>query len=168
MRKVTFRHEIHCSVDRFWKVFFDREFNRSLFVDKLKFPEYEVLEQTDHDGAVHRRVRGRPKMNVPAAVAKVLGDRFGYEEEGRFDPKAQKWSWKMKTNTLTDKLHNSGTVTVEKAGEDKCVRVSEIEMEAKVFGLGGLLEKTTEEEYRTGWEASARFMNEWLANHPAE
>ena len=115
---------------------------------------------------MHRRVRGRPKMNVPNAVAKLLGDRFAYEEEGRFDARAQKWSWKMKTSTLTDKLHNAGTVTIERVGEDTCVRVSEIEMEAKVFGVGGLLEKTTEEEYSSGWEASARFMNKWIASHP--
>ena len=164
MRKITLTHEINCSVDRFWEVFFDQEFNQKLFLDHLGFPEYEVIKQeTKDDGTVERIIRGRPQMNVPKPVAKALGDKFGYEESGKKE--GDVWKWSMKTNTLTDKLHTKGSVRCEKISDDKCRRVAEIEMEAKVFGIGKLIEQSTEKEMREGWDKSAAFMNKWLAEH---
>lgn len=166
MRKFMLAHQINCSADHFWRYFFDKEFNTSLFLKELGFPEFEILEQTEDGGAVRRRVKGRPKMNVPAAVQKLLGDRFAYEEDGKFDPQTKVWSWKMKPSTLADKLRTEGTVRVEPAGDGKCRRLAEITAEAKVFGVGGLLEKTTEEQMRDGWGKSAAYMNKWIAEHP--
>jgi hypothetical protein len=164
MRKFTLRHSINCSTDRFWEVFFDRDFNLTLFRDALGFPEFDIIEQTEKDDELVRVVRGRPKMNMPKAVMKLLGDSFGYEETGRLDRKTQQWSWTMKPNQLADKLHNSGRLWVEPAGDDKCTRIAEMESGAKIFGLGSLIEKSTEAEFRTGWDASAVFMNKWLAD----
>jgi hypothetical protein len=139
MKKITLRHEINCSVDHFWKVFFDKEFNQKLFVEELGFP---------------------------GPLKKLLGDSFGYEEDGTFDRKSGVWKWKMKPNTLADKLRTEGKVICEPIGADKCRRIADIEMEAKVFGLGGLLEGTSEKEMTQGWNNSATFMNRWLKDHP--
>jgi hypothetical protein len=166
MKKITLRHEINCSVDHFWKVFFDKEFNQKLFVEELGFPEYETLEQTETDASIKRRVRGRPKLSLPGPLKKLLGDSFGYEEDGTFDRKSGVWKWKMKPNTLADKLRTEGKVICEPIGADKCRRIADIEMEAKVFGLGGLLEGTSEKEMTQGWNNSATFMNRWLKDHP--
>lgn len=166
MKKITLTHEIHCSQERFWEVFFDEGFNTSLFRDHLGFPKFEVLKLERHDdGRVERTVRGVPKMDVPKPLQKVLGDNFGYDEEGSFDPQSETWTWKMKPNTLAGKLRTEGTVRCEKISDDKCRRVAVIEMEAKVFGVGGLLESTTEKEMRQGWDKSASFMNDWLAKN---
>jgi uncharacterized protein DUF2505 len=166
MKKFTLRHEINCNAEQFWKVFFDKDFNHTLFREELQFPEYETLEQSENDSEIRRRVRGVPKMNMPGPVKKLLGDRFGYEEEGTFDRKSGVWRWKMKANTMTDKLRNEGTVKVEPIDDKKCRRIAEIEMEAKVFGLGGVIESSSESEMRRGWETSAVFMNKWLKDHP--
>lgn len=168
MKKIILKHEINCSEEQFWKVFFDQKFNTTLFLEGLGFPEFEILEQTETDGDVKRRVRGRPKMDVPKPVAKVLGDSFGYEEEGKFVASSKTWSWEMIPNTLKGKLINKGKLTVEAIDDNKCRRVAELTVEAKVFGVGGLLEKTTEGEMRTGWDKSAVFMNKWLEDHPPE
>ena len=167
MKKITLKHEINCSVERFWKVFFDDSFNTSLFKDELKFPEYSILDvKKDGDQVTRRVIRGRPTMNMPKPVMKLLGDSFGYEEEGTWDAGKSAWHFKMKPNTLADKLNNFGTVTCEKISDDKCRRIAEISMEAKVFGLGGVIESSTEKEMRDGWDKSAVYMNKWLAQHP--
>jgi hypothetical protein len=168
MKKFTLKHEINCSAEQFWKVFFDQEFNTTLFLQELGFPEFEVVEQTETDGVVKRRVRARPKMDMPKPVAKVLGDSFGYEEEGSFEPSSKTWTWKLHPNTLANKLITQGKVTVEAIDDGKCRRVADMEVEAKVFGVGGLLEKTTEKEMRSGWNKSASFMNRWIKDHPPE
>ena len=57
---------------------------------------------------------------------------------------------------------------VEPAGEGKCRRIADISMEAKVFGVGGMLESTTEKNMRQGYDASARFMNQWIRDGKAK
>jgi hypothetical protein len=166
MKKFTLKHEIHCSETHFWKVFFDKEFNTSLFLKELKFPEYEVLEQVENESGVKRRVRGRPKMDMPGPVAKVLGDSFGYEEAGTWDSKTKIWSWQMFPNRLGDKLRNVGKVRLEVLGDNKVRRIAEIEMEAKIFGVGGLIESSSEKQMTDGWNRSATYMNKWIADHP--
>jgi len=168
MRTLTLKHEINCSAKQFWPVFFDKHFNETMFRKALGFPEYEIVEQTETDGAVHRIVRGRPKMNLPKPLMKLLGDRFGYTEEGSFDPKTEIWRFEMTPSTLAGKLRNEGTTRVEPIDDGKCRRVAEIIVEAKVFGLGGLLESTSETEFNKGWNYSAKFMNEWIERHPVE
>ncbi len=167
MKKFTLRHEINCSEDHFWKVFFDKEFNEALFREGLRFPQYEILEQTETDASIRRRVRGQPKMEVPAAVAKVLGDSFGYEEDGTFDRASKVWKWSMTPNRLQGKLINRGVVTAEPISSDKCRRIAEIELEAKIFGVGGVIESSSEKQLRDGWNKSAEFLNRWLETHPA-
>jgi len=168
MKKITLRHEINCSEEHFWKVFFDKDFNNTLFLQELGFPEFELLEQSDNDGTITRTVRGRPKMDMPKPVVKVLGDSFGYEESGTYDPSTKVWTWKMTPNRLADKLRHKGTVRVEVISDTKVRRIADIEMEAKVFGIGGLIEKTSETQMTAGWNQSATFMNKWIADHPPE
>ena len=168
MRVYSFSHEIHCSEARFWEVFFDRSFNETLFREELGFPTFDIISQEEHDGATTRIIRGKPKMNMPKAVMKVLGENFGYEETGTLDPKTKRWNWTMKPNTLADKLFNTGCLWIEPLGEDRCKRMVEMRSEAKIFGVGGLIEKTSEAEFRAGWDASAIFMNKWLADHPSD
>lgn len=169
MKKLVLRHEINCSVEHFWKVFFDKDFNESLFLKELGFPEYEVLSQeAKDDGTVTRTVRGMPKMDMPKPVMKLLGDGFSYKESGKYDPNTKVWTWTMTPAKLADKLRNEGTVKCEKISDDKCRRVAEIDIEAKVFGVGGLIESSSEKQMADGWNKSAAYMNRWIADHPPE
>ena len=168
MKKLTLKHEINCSVDHFWKVFFDQNFNTSLFRDELGFPKYDIVSQDETDAKITRVVKGTPKMDMPKPIMKLLGDGFSYEESGTFDKGKSLWVWKMKPSTLADKVRNEGTVTCEKISDDRCRRIATIEMEAKIFGVGGLMESSTEKEFRKGWDASAVYMNKWIKDHPPE
>ncbi|MBI4705383.1 MAG: DUF2505 domain-containing protein [Deltaproteobacteria bacterium] len=166
MRKFTLTHEINCDEETFWKIFFDREFTQTLFRQVLRFPAYEIVEQTSPpDGRIARTVRGQPHMKVPGPVAAVVGDSLGYEEVGQFDPEKKVFGWKTTTNKLPGKLRQEGSVRIERAGEGKVKRISEITVEAKIFGVGGLIENTTEEQFRVGWDRSAAFMNQWVEEH---
>ena len=99
-------------------------------------------------------------VTVPAPVAKLFGSKLRYVEEGRLDKATRTWRWKTTPSTLADKVKNEGTMRVEPAGDGKCRRIVEIVVEAKVFGVGGLIESSTEKQFQDGWDASARFMND--------
>ena len=162
MGKFTVTHEIRCDVDTFWKVFLDKDFNQRLFREVLGFPEFNITEQNETDSTITRRVTGTPKMNMPGPVTKLLGSNFRYSEEGKLDKGSKVWSWKMIPSVMADKLRQEGTMRVESAGPGKVRRIAEIVNEAKIFGLGGLIESSAEKQLREGWDASATFMNKFL------
>jgi hypothetical protein len=163
VKKVTVVTTLDTDVESFWKLFLGREFNQKLYIEGLGFKSYEILEMSD----THRRTKGVPKMKLPGPVAKLLGDSFGYEENGTLDKATNVYRWKMTPNTMTDKLFTSGVVTIESLGEGKVRRTSEATIEAKVFGVGGLLEGTAEGELRTSWGREQEFMSRWLREHGA-
>jgi hypothetical protein len=162
MGKFTVTHEIRCNAETFWKTFFDKGFNEELYLKALGFPEYKTLEQNETETQITRKVHGQPKMNVPGPVAKLLGSGFAYTENGSFDKAGKVWRWKLTPSTLADKLRTEGTVRIEPIGDDKVRRIAEIEVEAKIFGVGGLIESTAEKQLREGWDSSAVYMNKHL------
>lgn len=162
MIKFTLTHEINCDVETFWKLFFDKEFNDQLYKGALGFTKYDVIESKDSDKQLVRKVAATPKVDLPGPIAKLMGPGFGYTEDGVLDKASKRWTWTMTTSTMSDKLKQSGLLLAQAAGEGKCKRVAEITGEAKVFGLGGMIESTIEKELRAGWDRSAEFMNKWI------
>jgi len=159
MRQLTIRQDIQCPVDTFWQLMLDEAYVKKLYLTDLAFKELEVLQLTD----TVRRLRCVPKLNMPGPVMKLLGDRFHYEEQGTFDPSRGQWHWKLLPSALAGKVRVEGTIRVEKVGDDQCRRIDEATMEAKVFGVGKLLESSTEKEVRRTFEIEAAFMNRWVA-----
>ncbi|UQA58131.1 DUF2505 domain-containing protein [Polyangium aurulentum] len=162
MGKFTVTHEINCDEETFWKIFFDKEFNEKLYKEKLGFPSFDILEQRDTDNGTFRKTAGEPKMTLPGPVAKLVGNNFRYTEEGQFDKAAKIWRWKMTPSAMADKIRNEGTMRIEKVGEGKVRRIADIVIEAKIFGVGGLVESSAEKQLREGWDESAVFMNRWI------
>jgi hypothetical protein len=164
MAKLNLVHEIRCDVDAFWTAFFDREYNDKLYLGALAFPDFKIVDQKETDKEIVRTCTGEPKMVMPAPIAKLFGSSFRYTEVGRFDKATKVWTWKMTPSTLAEKIRNEGVLEVEPVGEGKIRRVVEILLEAKVFGVGGMIESSAEKQLRDGWDASAKFMNEvWFA-----
>ncbi len=166
MGKFTVTHEINCNVETFWKVFFDKDFNMKLYKEHLGFPEFTIVDQKETDTNIVRKVTGTPKMDVPGPVAKLLGSNFRYTEEGKFDRGTQIWTWKMIPSTQADKLRNEGTLRITAIGDSKVRRSADIVVEAKIFGVGGLIESSSEKQLRDGWDKSAVYMNQWIKTHP--
>ncbi|MCC6522300.1 MAG: DUF2505 family protein [Polyangiaceae bacterium] len=158
MRNLDNRHTFACDVDTFWRVFLDPAFNRELFLKALAFQKFEVVAETE----TSRTMRATPKVNMPKPVAALFGDGFSYEEQGRLEGTPKVWRWKIVTKALGEKFRNEGTVRAEPAGEGKCTRIDTLTLEAKVFGIGGLIEGTAEKEARAGWGKTNALMERWL------
>lgn len=162
MTTLSLQHEIACDEATFWRVFVARDYNEHLYRHTLGFPAFEIREEHDSDTEYTRTTYGVPKMSMPGPVQKLLGSSFSYTEHGLLDRTRGLWTFKIIPSTLADKMRHEGTVRLEKLGEDKVRRLVDIVIEAKVFGVGGLLESTAEKSMRDGWEKSAVLMNEWL------
>lgn len=173
MTTFQMRHEIDCTAEKFWELFFNNDIQKSIFKE-LEFPKWDVIDFKDGEKEIVRIVKAIPKLEIPGPVAKMLGPGFGYTEEGRFDKASKTYKFLVKPTQLADKLKNEGTVRVEAApsapasqgGGDRCLRIVDVVVEAKVFGIGGMIEKMTEKGTRDGWEKSAVFFNDYVKKNP--
>jgi hypothetical protein len=156
-------HEIHCPAARMWELFFDDAFNVQMYCEGLGFPKCDVVDKRERDGVLHRRMVMVPKIEVPKPLAKVFGGKVGFEEIGDWDKQAGVYRWKIVLAALGDKVRIEGTMRLSDESEGTCKRKTNFEAESNVFGIGGLLEKTSAENVTNGWHASARWINKWLA-----
>jgi hypothetical protein len=166
MKTVSTSVVLPCSPDTFWRTFLDERYMRAIFLEELEFKEYNVLELTE----TSRKIRAVPKVKLPSVIEKLVGDSFAYEEHGTLDRAKNEWTWKMVPPTNLDPkkkprkeiVSTRGTVRVEPAGEGKCRRTDEVQVEAHMFGVGGLIESTVEKELRASWAKEFAFLTRWL------
>ena len=167
MLTFTLEHELDCSVERFWELFLDADFTRTMIEDGLDFASCEVGKLQDEGDRVLRPMKVVPKLVLPAAVAKILGPKLGYTEAGVYYRKEPRWRFDLTLSALSDRIKIGGDVTTRSLGEHRCVRVSKHQVEIKVFGVGGLAERAARSNIEDGWNKSAVWMNRWLADNPA-
>ena len=160
MTTFQMKHEMDMSADKFWELFFNNELQKDIFLKVLGFPKWELVDFKDGDKEIVRVTKAQPKMEVPGAIAKMIGDGFGYTEKGTFDKASKTYKFVITPSSMAEKIRNEGVVRCEDKGADKCTRIVDITMEAKIFGVGGMIEKTFEKQTRDGWGDSAKFLNE--------
>lgn len=159
MLEFTVNHEIRCSAERFWELFLDREFNEKLILDGLGFPSCEVGPVENG----HRFMTVHPKLDLPKPVVKLLGDRFSYVEKGTFSGEGANQKYEFEHDlSSTDRVKLGGTVRTEPLGDDKCLRVAKLWVQAKIPMLGKTVEKAAEKSLREGWDKSAVWINEYV------
>lgn len=164
MPELTLRHEIDTDEETYWaKCVFDAEFNKRLYIDALKFPQWQLVDSKEDDAKIVRKVQVDPPTgNMPAAVKKVMGDSLKYVEDGTFDKKTKRYSFKVTPSTMADKTKVAGEMWVEKLGDKKIARVTKINVEVKVFMVGGMIEERILGDLRSSYDKGTVFTNEYI------
>lgn len=161
MAEFEIRNTIDIAAEQFYETcFLDESFNERLYRDELGH-RYELLESNREAG--YRRARVEPRVELPAMLRKVIGDGFGYVEEGRYDLAKRRYDFTVVPSKLADKLKVRGQLVVEPLGPDRCARICRFEVEAKIFGVGKAIEAFLEKSMRDTYERSATFTNRYLA-----
>ncbi|HMV83523.1 MAG TPA: DUF2505 family protein [Blastocatellia bacterium] len=164
MAKFTTTHEINCDANSFWKLFFDSSFNDKLYLETLGYYEFKIAEHSETDQQIRQKAVAQPKIYMPGPMAKLFGDNYRYTEEGTFDKATQVYRWKQIPSVQADKLRFEGTIRVESIGDRKIRRIMETTVEAKLFGIGGLVESTMEKQLREQADRTAAFFNKYVAS----
>jgi len=159
-RSCVIRHVLDCSVDEFWKhVFMGEDFNR-FFYDRLGFG-YELEAWTPESG--FRRAKIWPSADLPAPLRALLGDRISFVEEGTYDAEAGRYAFRAIPSAAAERIEVRGCVTVEPISEHQCERRVEIELDARVPGLGGMIERYLETSTREQYDKNAALIGEYTA-----
>lgn len=160
--KYVIDQEFRCeSVERFRDVYFSEDFNdrvaREIGLKERRLVEEKALD----DGRVLRRVRMVPSVQLPAALKKLIGDHeISYDEVSTFDPAKNELEYFIDSKAK-DRVSVTGTIRfLPSSGGVR--RVIDCEVSAKVFGLGGVIERLIESEVKKGYEQIARIMQRYL------
>jgi len=167
MNHFTLSHEFDCSADTFWDLFLDERFTERHYLEGVRFSEYRVVQQRDTPENIARTVEAMPRVQLPKAVAKLFGAGLRYVEEGVFDKVARIFKYRTIPSALADRIHNEGTIRTEALSDGRIRRVIDVTVDVRIALLGGSMETLAEKTLREGWDASAQFIEAWLAGQPS-
>jgi hypothetical protein len=167
MPEVTIKHEIDTDEATFWsKVFFEERFNKELFEGSLGFPSWKILDTKEDDSKITRLVHVDPKLgDLPGPMKKALGDRFSYKEEGTFDKKTKRYTFKVAPSAMADKTKMGGEIWVEPISDKKIRRCCRAYAEVKVFMIGGMIEDRILADIKTAYDSGAGFTNKFIKDN---
>ena len=152
-------HRVEIPASRFIELTFDPAFMKRLNIEAMKVQSYEPLAHSV-DGAVWTmKNRVTPQDNMPAFIKKLVGGGFNYEESVTHHKGSDTVSAVMAPSVMRDKLRMGYTMRVVPAGDNACRRIMDWEIEVKIFGIGGQIEKFAASEIERSLESSASFLS---------
>lgn len=139
----------------FEKIHFDEEYNRRLH-KAMALKEYTIFEKDEDEKELRRKVRVVPERDLPSMLKKIVGDAgLSYVEVAVFHKKEHKIDWKVLPDIMKDKVDSHGYFLVSPLGKGRCRREVDGVVEVKVFGVGGMVEKTIVENLQSSYEKAA-------------
>ena len=164
MAEQLISHVFNLSASDYWdKLFFDDEYNQALFVGRLKFESWNVVNQEEDETRIRRVVDAVPAMpDLPGPLKRVVRDGLGYREDGVFDRATKRYTITVTTKSLPGKVNVTGVTHTEPIDEHSCRRVHLAGVVAKVFGVGGMIESRLLSDMARSYEKAATFSNRWI------
>ena len=164
MADARIAHDLNCSEDAFWTLFFDKAFNEELFLRTLAFDSWKILSQDETESRIDRVVEAVPKIpDLPGPLKKLVENGVGYREHNSFTRAQRRTTVKVDPTVMPDKISISGVIHTERTGDRSCRRIYDAVVTAKVFGIGGMIEGRILQEIRTSYDKAAQFTNRWAA-----
>ena len=157
MPELMIRHTLKCDAEAYWRCVFDEQYNRRLYLDILKFREFKMLShQETADGSTRRIHLNPPATELPAPVAKVVGD-LSWVEDGTYTKATRRYRFKCIPASMPDKTQIAGELWCESRGPKTIERIARIKIEVKVFVVGALVEKRISEDTQRSYDEAAKF-----------
>jgi hypothetical protein len=165
MIRARIEHTFNCSAETYWeKVFFSEEYNRRMFLEALEFEGWNQVKFQDTGNRIDRIVDAKPKMmDLPGPLKRVAEKGLGYREISSFDKQSRVLTTEVEPESLKGKLFIKGEIRCEPSGENKCRRIYDANIEAKVFGVGGMIERRLLADIEQSYDKAAKFTNQFLA-----
>ncbi len=155
--KFSLSFEVAGAPEEFFGWFFAPVREDDLYKGELTYRSYEMVAQRESEERVVRRTRFQRGVQLPEPVAKLFGGNFGEIEDGTFEKADRLWTWRVTPSSLADKIRHEGSLRAEDAGGTRSRLGLELTYEAKVFGVGGLLEGFMEQRLREEWDRTVGF-----------
>ncbi|MFB9903417.1 DUF2505 family protein [Allokutzneria oryzae] len=147
MGRFTMAHEVSTDEAGFWALFLDDELSKQVFVGEVGYHRWEVADRSGSGQDTKRTVAFDPARSWPGPVRKLFGSSYGETEKAGFAAPGV-WTWARTPSVQSDKIRMEGALRVEPVAGGRCRAVAEVAVEARIFGVGGLLESSLEKAFR--------------------
>jgi hypothetical protein len=143
------------------KLYFDEPFNAALC--QATGLERTLVKREVAGSKLIRAVKVSPQgRDIPAPVAAVLGgSKFEYTEHMDYDLGKYLGRWRTEPFVLKDKILSSGTVSFT-AVPGGVRRVVEGDVQVKIFGVGGIIERFVVADVDKSYAKAAEFTQAWI------
>jgi hypothetical protein len=147
--------------DGYEALFFDETFWAALGRELRLGRELLKLDRTD--ARIVRHVRCAPDQDPGTPEGKALADnKASFVEELDWDRRARRGAWRTIPWLLPERVRTRGTIEISPvAGGVR--RVVRGEVDAKLWGFGGLVERRAIVEIEKSYAQAAIFTSAWLA-----
>jgi hypothetical protein len=166
MRECDITLEVDCPPERFWRLYFDDDFNRDTFVQGLRWDEPKITEFRADEREIIRNMSAAPKLELGERIAKLVGDKLGYREWGRFDRDSGEFHFRQQTNVFGERMTIAGRMWGEALPGERMRWRTWLTIECTILGVGGLIERAVEHNVYKAWPECSRHWNRWLREHP--
>ncbi|NOU29027.1 MAG: DUF2505 family protein [Polyangiaceae bacterium] len=161
MAEVTIRTAIGCTGKTYFeKCLFSADYCTRLYNEVLKFPGVKVLAlKTEGDVWTRQLAIDPPLSGLPGPVQKLIGDKFSYIEDGKYDTKSGRYTFKVTPSTAGDKTKTAGESWCEDAADGQSsTLVTKLTVEVKIFMVGGMVEDKIIKDFRASLDQAAPFI----------
>ena len=161
--KFRFSHEFDVAPEKFWSVFFLKEYNEDLY-KQLKFSSYELLEfQVLEDGKKIKRVQKmEPSSSLPAWVRSMV-PRIAYTEHNLYEKEKSSMRVKLDPYLFKGQFLFQGLYQVTSLKNNRCVRDFQGEVQISLPVVGGKLEKFVIEQFAQSEPIIIEVTKKWLS-----
>lgn len=165
--RLTKEHRIQIPASRYFELMFDPEFEKRMSQESMHTQAWELLERSVDGPAWNMRCRITPADNMPGFIKKLIGGGFSFEEKRTHQKGSDSAASEMIPSVMRDKLRMGYKLRLIPDGEEACRRVIDWDIEVKIFGIGGQVEKFIASEVERGTDATARYLNQHAAKPAA-
>lgn len=152
---------------QYGELYFEEAFNQFL-CDCVNL-QREVKEKTLNGNMLHRVTTVIPERQIPPAVAKAVKiDRLEYDEILDYDTTAFKGRWKIQVPGPLGKKFSAGGDFVFREVQGGVERELWGELNVKVFGVGGMIEKFIVADVVKSYELAAENTRHYIRDNPAK
>lgn len=165
---MKFRAEHHypgISLPEYEALHYDEPFNIALCA-AVKL-ERTVLKNERAGATLTRVVKVSPDRTLPGPVAKVVGaKKIEYTEHTEYGWGTYRGRWHVDSSLMPDKIECKGTIGFT-ARDGGVARWVEGEVNVKLFGLGGIVERFIIADTEKSYADAAAFTRRWIAEQGA-
>ncbi len=157
--KLLVRHTFPCSLDVFWQMFWDEEYDR--LVGEAAGVTREMLWDREEGDRRRWRMRFTPAQELPSLVAKAIGTpKLVYEQESLLDAD-RRLHWEVFPAVVPDKVTAKGTMVARAAGAG-IERVVEGEVTVRIPIVGSRIERAIHQSVLDSYERTYDVSMRWL------
>lgn len=164
MKEYVVDHVIDCSPERYWVMWLDPDFARALLLDGLGYLDCTIEPVRSAGASKLRDMVVSPKVAIPKALRRAVGDRLVYAERGRLDTVAGRWTYDLSMPSFAA-FSGQGEVRLAPLPDGRCTRTTRMAFTVKMPMIGGRIEATALENARTELDRGAAFVNRWLKDY---